>query len=175
MLTNANLPRTITDVKVQISAIWLRMVADMISQTAEYALRAIVYLADQGTARTTTEIAKTTQVPAGYLAKVMQSLSRAGLVKSQRGLNGGFTLAHDPHKLSILTVVNAVDPIQRFAECPLGIPSHGRRLCPLHHQLDQAAAMVEKAFGGTMVAELLAVPRERRPLCRFPMESKVLS
>lgn len=146
----------------------------MISQTAEYALRAIVYLADQGVARTTTEIAKTTQVPAGYLAKVMQNLSRAGLVHSQRGLNGGFTLSSDPDELSILAVVNAVDPIQRFAECPLGIASHGRRLCPLHYRLNQAAAMVEQAFGETMVAELLAVPRARRPLCRFPMEPKAV-
>jgi len=48
----------------------------MISQTAEYALRAIVFLADQqGTARTTAQIAEVTQVPPGYLAKVMQSLS----------------------------------------------------------------------------------------------------
>jgi Rrf2 family protein len=147
----------------------------MISQTAEYALRAIVYLADQEGPRTTAQIAETTKVPAGYLAKVMQSLSRAGLVKSQRGLNGGFTLARDPQELSILTVVNGVDPIQRFPECPLGIASHGRRLCPLHYRLDQAAAMVEKAFGETMVAELLAVSRQRRPLCRFPMESKVLT
>jgi Rrf2 family protein len=144
----------------------------MISQTAEYALRAIVYLADQaGAARTTSQIADTTQVPPGYLAKVMQSLTRAGLVKSQRGLNGGFTLAHDPEQLSILEVVNAVDPIQRYPECPLGIENHGRQLCPLHQRLDQAAAMVEKAFGDTKVADLLAVPRHRRPLCRFPAPS----
>jgi Rrf2 family protein len=159
------------DVKVQISILSATLVPIMISQTAEYALRAIVYLADQGNARTTAQIAKTTQVPAGYLAKVMQSLSRAGLVKSQRGLNGGFTLAHDPQELSILAVVNAVDPIHRFPECPLGIPSHGRRLCPLHYRLDQAAAMVEKSFCETMVSELLAPPRERRSLCRFPMEA----
>jgi Rrf2 family protein len=147
----------------------------MISQTAEYALRAIVYLAGQDSPRTTLEIAATTQVPAGYLAKLMQNLSRAGLVRSQRGLNGGYTLAHKPHELSILAVVNAVDPIQRFAECPLGIQSHGRRLCPLHYRLDQAAAMVEKAFSETMVADLLAAPRERMPLCRFPLESAVRS
>jgi Rrf2 family protein len=147
----------------------------MITQTAEYALRAIVYLADQDDPRTTAQIADATRVPAGYLAKVMQGLNRAGLVKSQRGLNGGFTLAHDPHELSILSVVNAVDPVQRFAECPLGIPSHGRRLCPLHFRLDQAAAMVEKVFSDATVAELLTAPRERKPVCRFPMESKVLS
>jgi Rrf2 family protein len=142
----------------------------MISQTAEYALRAIVYLAGQnGAPRTTAQIAETTMIPAGYLAKVMQSLSRERLVNSQRGLKGGFTLAHDANELSVLTVINAVDPIRRFPECPLGIPSHGRRLCPLHYRLDQAAETVEKAFSETMVAELLAVPRERRPLCRFPV------
>ena len=144
----------------------------MISQTAEYALRAIVYLADQGEARTTTEIAKTTQVPAGYLAKVMQSLGRAGLVKSQRGLNGGFTLARSPKALSVLAVINAVDPIRRYSECPLGIASHGRQLCPLHRRLDEAAAMVEKAFGDTKVDELLTVPRQRTARCRFPTEAK---
>jgi Rrf2 family protein len=147
----------------------------MITQTAEYALRAIVYLADQEVPRTTAQIAETTRVPAGYLAKVMQNLSRAGLVKSQRGLNGGFTLAHDSHELSILAVINAVDPIPRIRECPLGIPSHGRRLCPLHSRLDQAAEMVEKAFGETVVAELLAVPRKRSPECRFPIAANAVS
>ena len=141
----------------------------VISQTAEYALRAIVYLANEGgAARTSSEIAKATQVPPGYLSKVMQGLGRARLVKSQRGLNGGFKLAHDPVKLSVLAVINAVDPIRRYQECPLGISNHGRRLCPLHHRLDEAAAMVEKVFGETTIADLLAVPRQRRPLCRFP-------
>ncbi|MEQ8785816.1 MAG: Rrf2 family transcriptional regulator [Pirellulaceae bacterium] len=142
----------------------------MISQTAEYALRAIVYLADQeGAPRTTAQIAEATMVPQGYLAKVMQNLSRARLVSSQRGLNGGFTLASPPGELSVLQVINVVDPIRRFPECPLGIPSHGRRLCPLHFQLDQAAQMVEESFGGTTIADLLAVPRQRKPLCRFPL------
>jgi Rrf2 family protein len=143
----------------------------MVSQTAEYALRAVVYLAGQSGPRTTIQIAEATKVPAGYLAKVMQSLGRAGIVKSQRGLNGGFTLTLTPAKLSILAVVNAVDPIRRITECPLGIPSHGRRLCPLHDRLDEAAAVVEKAFGDTMVADLIVPPRARKPLCRFPMTS----
>jgi Rrf2 family transcriptional regulator, nitric oxide-sensitive transcriptional repressor len=145
----------------------------MISQTAEYALRAIVYLADQaGQPRTVMQIAEATQVPAGYLAKVMQGLSRAKLVKSQRGLNGGFTLGRDPRELSVLEVVNVVDPIRRYPECPLGIASHGRQLCPLHRRLDDAAQTVEDAFGNTMVAELLAVPRARKPLCRFPVAAE---
>lgn len=148
----------------------------MISQTAEYALRAIVYLADQrGHARTTAQIAESTRVPPGYLAKVMRSLGRAGLVKSQRGLNGGFTLLPDPRKLSVLTVINAVDPIRRYPECPLRLADHRRQLCPLHHRLDQAAETVEKAFRDTKVADLLVVPRRRRSPCRFPGMSTTVS
>jgi len=141
----------------------------MISQTAEYALRAMVYLADAGgEPRTNAQIAKVTEVPGGYLAKIMQSLSRARLVTSQRGLNGGFTLAKDAGELTILEIVDVVDPIRRFPKCPLGIVSHGKTLCPLHSRLDEAAAMVERAFGDTTLAELVEVPRQRKPLCRFP-------
>lgn len=155
------------DVKVQISNLWPGP-PPMISQTAEYALRAVVYLADRQAACTTAEIAKATKIPAGYLAKVMQNLGRLGLVKSQRGLNGGFTLARDPRELSILTVINAVDPVRRYAECPWGIPDHRARLCPLHRRLDQAAAMVADEFGKTRVVELLTVPCELEQLCDFP-------
>jgi Rrf2 family protein len=142
----------------------------MISQTAEYALRAVVYLADQdGEPRTNVQIAEATQVPAGYLAKVMQGLSRARVVNSQRGLNGGFTLKESPNELTVLAVINAIDPIRRIHECPLGLPSHGTTLCPLHQRIDNAAALVEEAFGDTTVSELLDVPKSRKPLCRFPI------
>ncbi|MCA9119456.1 MAG: Rrf2 family transcriptional regulator [Planctomycetaceae bacterium] len=142
----------------------------MISQTAEYALRAVVYLADQeGAPRTNVQIAEATQVPTGYLAKVMQGLSRARIVNSQRGLNGGFTLKQLPTELTVLEVINAIDPIRRIHECPLGLPSHGKSLCPLHQRIDNAAASVEAAFGDTTITDLLDVPKARRPLCRFPI------
>lgn len=138
----------------------------MISRTAEYALRAIVYLADQGgKALTTQQIAEATRVPAGYLSKVLQSLGRAGLVVSQRGLHGGFTLGQEPEEISVLTVINAVDPIQRIRRCPLGVKSHENQLCPLHQRLDSAMEMVEQAFGETSVAELLGDPSRIHPLC----------
>src|SRR6185312_12271399 len=118
----------------------------MISQTAEYALRAIVYLAGQGEPQTTQQIATTTRVPAGYLSKVLQSLARSGLVHSQRGLHGGFTLTKSPKQLTVWEVIDAVDPIQRIKSCPLGLRSHGVNLCPMHKRLDDALAQMEKAF-----------------------------
>ncbi len=138
----------------------------MISQTAEYALRAIVYLADQSEPQTNASIAEVTKVPIGYLAKIMQTLSRARLVTSQRGLHGGFLLAFKPGELTVLKVLNAVDPIQHYHECPLG--THGSNLCPLHRSLDDAANAIEATFGDTTIADLINVPRHRRPLCKFP-------
>lgn len=139
----------------------------MISQTAEYALRAIVFLADQSAPRTTSEIAEKTQSPAGYLSKVMQSLTKAGLVHSQRGLHGGFVLSIAADDLTVLQVINAVEPIRRFHECPLGL--HGINLCPLHRKLDDAAQVIEETFGDTTIAELNRVPASRKPLCSFPL------
>ncbi len=139
----------------------------MISQTTEYALRAVVYLADQEEPRTTAEIAVATQVPAGYLSKVMQGLSKAGIVHSQRGLHGGFVLADAPDELTVLAVIEAVEPIRRYHDCPLGL--HGKNLCPLHRKLDDAAKSIEDTFGDTTVADLLNVPRSQKPLCTFPM------
>jgi Rrf2 family protein len=144
----------------------------MFSQTVEYALRAAVYLADQdGEPRTTAQVAEVTKVPAPYLSKVLQSLGRAGLVLSQRGLHGGFTLARAPAALTIWDVVEAVEPLRRYKECPLGLAAHRHRLCPLHKRLDEALAATEAAFRSTTLADVLAEPTTGKPPCAFPHTS----
>lgn len=141
----------------------------MISQTAEYALRAVVYLADNpDRPHTAREIAKASQVPLGYLSKVLQELVRAGLVSSQRGLHGGFTLVPPPSRVTVWDVIEAVDPLRRIRTCPLGLKAHGANLCPMHRRLDQAMAMVEEAFRSSTLADLLAEPTTSKPLCPFP-------
>ncbi|MBM4023700.1 MAG: Rrf2 family transcriptional regulator, partial [Planctomycetes bacterium] len=122
----------------------------MLSQTVEYALRAATYLATvPGQSRTVDQIALATHVPVAYLSKVLQQLVRTKIVASRRGAGGGFTLACPAHKLKILQVVQAVDPIKRITTCPLGLAAHGKRLCPLHRRLDDALAAMERAFAAT--------------------------
>ena len=146
----------------------------MFSQTVEYSLRAIVWLAAHpGDPQTNQQIAAATLVPAGYLSKVMQSLGRGRMVSAQRGKHGGFLLAKPSLDISVLDVVNTVEPIGRIRECPLGIAVHGARLCPLHKRLDAAMATIEKAFGETSIAELLAEPSRSKPLCRIAGISNV--
>ena len=138
----------------------------MISQTTEYALRAVVALAVEPTKpMLTRDLATLTQVPAGYLAKVLQTLGRAGLVTSAHGRGGGFTLGKPVESITLFDVVQAVDPLQRIRTCPLGLPNHGVRLCPLHKKLDNAMATVENAFKETTLSALLAERNASRPLC----------
>jgi Rrf2 family nitric oxide-sensitive transcriptional repressor len=141
----------------------------MFSQTTEYALRAIVRLAAHGAEpQTTGQIAAATQVPAGYLSKVLQALGRAHLVSSQRGLCGAFTLTRPAKTIRVLEVVNAADPIQRIETCPLGLKSHGKELCALHRRLDNAIAHIEHAFSESTIADLLAERSASPPLCETP-------
>ena len=138
----------------------------MITITTEYALRTIVFLATRGdNPATTQQIADATRVPFGYLSKVLQSLNRAGLINSQRGLHGGSTLARPPERINVLSVLDAVGPLQRIKSCPLGLKSHGVNLCALHRRLDDAMAMVEAAFRASTIADLLAEKGPSIPLC----------
>ncbi len=145
----------------------------MFSQTVEYALRAVVHLADHAPdPRTTDQIAQATHVPKAYLSKVIQGLCRAKVVQSRRGLGGGVALVKPPAELTILDVVNAVEPIARIRTCPLGLEAHGVRLCPLHRRMDQALGLVEAAFRNSTLAEVLAEPSGSHPLCEFPAPLK---
>jgi DNA-binding IscR family transcriptional regulator len=83
-------------------------------------------------------------------------------------MGGGMTLTRPPESITILEVVNAVEPIQRIRHCPLGLAAHGAHLCPLHKRLDNALAMVEEAFARSTLAEVLAEPIRSVPLCPFP-------
>lgn len=147
----------------------------MISQTAEYALRAIFFLSEnREAAHVAHEIAEATRVPVGYLSKVLQNLGRAGLVSSQRGPGGGFALTKSPTDISIFEIIQAVDPIRRIHRCPVE-PTCDTALCPLHRRLDDALAMVEKIFKDSTVGELLAQPCRKSARCPFPFRQKSVS
>jgi Rrf2 family protein len=139
----------------------------MFSQTVEYALRAVIHLAHEAPeARTTAQIAEATRVPKDYLSKILQGLAKKGILQTQRGVGGGVSLSKTPEELTILDVVNAVEPIERFHTCPLKLPNHGKNLCPLHKRMDAAMALVEEAFRSSTLAEVLADPNSTSvPLC----------
>lgn len=138
----------------------------MFSLTAEYALRAVVWLADQpvGSVFGARVIAEETKVPASYLAKIMQQLVQAELVTSHRGVAGGFRLESSPAELRVLDVVNAVDPITKFTQCPLKLRTHARARCAMHARLNQAIENVEEALGASTITDILNDSTRPKPL-----------
>ncbi len=140
----------------------------MISQTVEYALRAIITIAQHdGRPCTAREISEITQVPSAYLSKLMQGLARGGLVNSQRGLHGGFVLTKDPEERTFLDIVDVIEPFKRIHHCPLRIPSHGATLCPLHRRLDKVMEVTEQLLRDTTVAKVISDPSSTTPLCEI--------
>lgn len=138
----------------------------MFSQTVEYALRAAVHLAQHSeTPQKTADIASSTRVPTAYLSKILQGLQRQKIVHLQRGVGGGVTLAIPPEKLTILDIINAIDPIARINSCPLELKSHQSQLCPLHQKMDDALQRTEQALGSTTLSDLLVGAHPIQGLC----------
>jgi Rrf2 family protein len=137
----------------------------MLSKTAEYALRAVAYLASQsGKPASADRLAEKTKVPRRYLHRVLQDLVAASFVQSRSGPGGGYELTVNTEDLSILDVVNAVSPLERIRKCPLGLGSH-TSLCPLHAELDRAYAATETAFAGVTIRDLIESANPVVPLC----------
>jgi Rrf2 family nitric oxide-sensitive transcriptional repressor len=138
----------------------------MFSQTVEYALRAVVFLAQHHNDGPVDshQIAGVTQVPPSYLSKILQDLARLEILSSKRGVGGGFQLRKSPDELSVLDIVNAVDPLQRITGCPLSLPTHCEKLCPMHARLDETLAQVEKSLRESTIREMMFDPRRPPPL-----------
>jgi len=100
-----------------------------ITHQADYALRAILYLARLGPSQRvpTSQIAADNQIPASFLTKIISQLSIAGLIHTSRGARGGVWLAHSPDDITLLSVLEAIDgPIRLNScvdnqqDCPIG-------------------------------------------------------
>jgi Rrf2 family protein len=96
-----------------------------ITRQADYAIRAVRYLAKQGinTRSATSIVAKEMKIPPSFLAKIISQLSIAGLLHTSRGARGGVTLAREPGEISMLDVVEAIDGPILLNEC-VGDPAN---------------------------------------------------
>jgi|TARA_R110000782_G_scaffold19101_9_gene52046 Rrf2 family protein len=146
----------------------------LLNQTAEYALRAMSCLAyEPDRLMPTNELAEFTKVPSNYLAKVLQSLAQADLIVGRRGVGGGYRLGRPADKISLLDVINAISPVERITECPLGLTNHSGKLCPLHRRLDMAAKQTMDTFGGITLMDVISERDASRPLCDIKRTAKV--
>lgn len=139
----------------------------MLSQTVEYALRAMVCLAAFPESRVSAgSLAEQTLVPPDYLAKVLQLLSKADLIAGRRGVGGGYQIARNPKDIGVLEVIRAVGSMDRITSCPLGIEGHGTpMLCPLHHLVDKAIGAMMDVLDKHSLADIVEWTDKGQPLC----------
>ena len=108
----------------------------LVSQGAQYAISAIIALSKnpQGGAVSASQLAKSLDCPAAYLSQLLAKLKPPGVLKSQRGLNGGVYLARPLKEISIYEVIVAIDGDEFFSHCFMGIEGCGHiEPCPFHN------------------------------------------
>lgn len=130
----------------------------MLSSTSDYALRAILVLAQatDGRPLRADQIARATGSPANYLAKTLNALAKAGLVTSARGPFGGFVLAIPAAELSLARITDCFDEPRPQTRCLLGnAPCDQRNACSAHKRWTAIKNARRAALADTTVADLL--------------------
>ncbi|MCB1161874.1 MAG: Rrf2 family transcriptional regulator [Candidatus Krumholzibacteriia bacterium] len=140
------------------------------SKAAEYAIRAMVYLAEQteGELIQLKDVAEKEDIPFHFLAKTMQILSRKGLVRSHRGPRGGFCLSRPPEEITLYDIVDPIDHIANYDEiCILGIDvCSDEAACPLHDDWTKIRAQIRLTLEGKNLAQMVGKLEEKRRLVK---------
>jgi Rrf2 family protein len=126
-------------------------------QTAEYALRAVYFIAESpgGAPVPVSDIASALQVPRNYLSKTLHQLARAGVLHSTRGQLGGFQLASPPERLMLGDIVRPFLPAEGKA-CVLGRERCSDLTpCAAHFKWKEASERMRRFFDATTVGDLL--------------------
>lgn len=137
----------------------------MLSQTAEYALRAALWLAehpDRAPARVG-ELAVALRVPQNYLSKTLHQLARVGVLASSRGKGGGFRLARDAGRIVLVDIVAPFDRLGERSRCILGRPvCSDQTACPAHERWKDVTERTVAFFRETTLQDLVQTPRRSR-------------
>jgi Rrf2 family iron-sulfur cluster assembly transcriptional regulator len=130
------------------------------SNTADYAVRAVVLLGRSFGARVlhADEIARATGTPRNYMAKVLNSLAKAGLVNSARGPAGGFVLSSAPETITLAQVIEIFDQPHHHTRCLLGNgPCCETNPCTAHRTWDSVMLRRREPLLGTRISDLIQV------------------
>jgi Rrf2 family transcriptional regulator, nitric oxide-sensitive transcriptional repressor len=129
----------------------------VLSQTAEYGLRAVLMIAkEDGRPVGAARLAGQLRIPPNYLSKTLHQLARAGILRSSRGRLGGFRLAKPPDRTLLIDVVSPFGELQARQSCLLGRPvCSDSTACAAHQSWKRVAEMVADFFRETSVADLL--------------------
>ncbi len=133
----------------------------VLSQTAEYALRAALYMAEHGGDEPyrVTQLAEALRIPQNYLSKTMHILARQGVLTSSRGMRGGFRLARPASQIPLLEVIRPFDQLEARRQCLLGRPTCSDATpCAAHARWKDLADTTTAFFRDTTLADITTKP-----------------
>ena len=138
-----------------------------ITRQADYAMRAVIYLATLGLDRraATSQIAEDQSIPPSFLAKIVSQLSVAGLLQTSRGARGGVSLARAADEISLLEVIEAIDGPILLNECVAdsGVCVFGET-CVIRPVFCDAQAQLVSQLANTSFGELLSTNGKPLPI-----------
>ena len=109
----------------------------MLSKSSKYAIRGVLYLSlnsNEEKKYNPIDIAAAIDIPAPFLAKTLQSLTRKNIISSTKGRNGGFYLTKENRSNSMLSIIDCIDGLNRFEDCFIGLPKcSDSSPCAIHH------------------------------------------
>ena len=127
------------------------------SKTCEYAIRSVFFIAhrtENGTRVGIKEISTGISSPEHFLAKILQELSKKGIVKSVKGPNGGFYMDESTLQRPLADVVEAIDGNGLFTGCGLGLVSCSeRKPCPLHNEFKTIRTNIHQMLATTTIRD----------------------
>ncbi len=144
----------------------------LLSQTAEYALRAMAWMALQppDAPIRSRDMSQTTQIPLHYLSKILRRLVLAGLLSSQKGQGGGFLLARPAEQIRFQDILSAVDAVpEDEGRCAFGWGACGaNNPCPLHDSWSQLKDALQDWAGNTTLDSVKHTSRQPPSLAVEP-------
>ncbi len=136
-----------------------------LSKGCQYAVRttALLSLEPPGTVFARKALSQKTMVPAPFLSKILQTLTRAGILRSHRGSQRGYSLARPAREISLLDVVTAYDGplghdgclLDDYKTCP------GEKVCAIHGKRMNIQELLTKNLSSVSVADLAKTLHKR--------------
>lgn len=131
----------------------------MFSASCHYGLQAMFYIAThckEGCNIELKEIAAERDIPKHFLSKILQQLVRQKILCSMKGPHGGFRLNRDPAAITLIDIVEAIDGVEIFDECGIGlVPCDKKNPCPIHDDFKPLREQVKELFQTKTLEELV--------------------
>ena len=129
-----------------------------LNKTTEYAIRVLLYLVQHGDSPCSTNtLHQTLDIPYKYLGRLMKNLTDAGFLKSTRGKAGGYQLAKNMTKISLHQVIEALEGVEDFEHCILGLPDcSDTDPCVMHERWGKERERIKKMFTNISLENLAA-------------------